>query len=114
MTTRRVIALKDNGHGVTRESLDFWRANRDRIGPILSVEVQDDLYVEPDPEKGYPVEYPCAVYGVGGMIRLSGCTCGYGGEGPHGTAKILEDIGVHPVQAQRMVQQKAVAYHTHS
>jgi len=102
--------LKDNGHGITRNSLDFWRANKDKIGPVLSVEVRDDLYVEQSPE-GYPLEYPCAIYGTDGIIFLSGCTCGYGGEGPSGTAKVLEDIGVLPEDAGKLKLQKVVSYH---
>ena len=102
--------LKDNGHGITRHSLDFWLANKGKIGPVLSIEVRDDLHVAQSPE-GYPLEYPCAIYGTEGIIRLSGCTCGYGGEGPTGTATILEDIGVPSEEAQKLKLQKVVNYH---
>ena len=103
--------LKDPGHGVTRKSLDFWAANKSKIGPVLSIEVDDNLHSELSPE-GYPLEYPCAIYGADGMIRLSGCTCGYGGEGPNGTAKILMDIGVEREAARRLMLQKPLSYHT--
>lgn len=103
--------LKDNGHGITAQSLDFWRANKDKIGPVLSVEVRDGLHVELDPS-GHPLEYPCAVYGADGIIYLSGCTCGYGGEGPNGTAEILAEIGVPLEEARKMMLEKTVSYHT--
>ena len=105
-----MTVLKDPGHGITRKSLDFWKTNRDKIGPVLSVEVDDNLHSELSP-RGYPLEYPCAIYGADGMIRLSGCTCGYGGEGPHGTAQILVDIGVGREEALRMILQKPLVYH---
>lgn len=103
--------LKDSGHGVTRQSLEFWRRNRSRIGDILSIEVRDDLHCESHPD-GYPVEYTCMITGADGVIYLSGCTCGYAGEGPNGTARLLTDIGVPPEEARRMMQANVVCYHT--
>jgi len=104
------MLLKDDGNGVTAESLDFWRANKDKIGPVSFVEVHDDLHVEQSPE-GYPLEYPCAIYGADGVIYLSGCTCGYGGEGPNGTAKILADVGLPLEEARKLVLCNVVSYY---
>lgn len=102
--------LRDSGHGVTRESLEFWQANRTKIGPVLSLECKNDLRVETGP-LGYPLEYSCIVYGRDGEIWLSGCTCGYGGTGPHGTARVLMDIGVPQKKALRLMLEKVVDYH---
>jgi hypothetical protein len=102
---------KDGGDGITARSLAFWRANKAGIGPVLSIEVRDDLLVETSPD-GYPVEYPCVITGTDGSICLSGCTCGYGGEGPNGTRMILVDLGVPPKEAQKMMLQESICYHT--
>jgi hypothetical protein len=103
--------LKDNGHGVTQKSLEFWHKNKALIGPVLSVEVRDNLLTDMHPN-GYPVEYPCLITGADGAIYLSGCTCGYGGEGPNGTAKILADIGVPLERARKMMTEGVICYHT--
>lgn len=95
--------LKDNGHGVTRESLEFWRANRSEIGSVLSVECKKDGLRGDLSPSGVPLEYDCIIYGCDGEVWLSGCTCGYGGEGPHGTARVLMDLGVPEDRALNMM-----------
>ena len=101
---------KDNGYGITRESLEFWRINRPKIGPVLSVECKNDLRCETSTD-GHPLEYTCIIHGRDGEIWLSGCTCGYGGEGPHGTARVLMEIGVPEERAHSMMLNDHVDYH---
>jgi hypothetical protein len=105
-----VNVLKDSGHGVTQDSLAFWRANRVKIGSVLSLECKNDLRGMLS-STGIPLEYTCIVYGRDGEIWLSGCTCGYSGEGPHGTARVLVDIGVPKKRALQMMLEKVIAYH---
>jgi hypothetical protein len=102
---------KDNGHGVTRQSLEFWRANRAKIGPVLSLECGEACLRGMLSPSGVPLEYTCIIYGRDGEIWLSGCTCGYGGEGPRGTAHVLMDIGVPENRAFALRLQDHIDYH---
>ena len=39
--------LRDNGGGITRESLEFWNKNKNSIGKVTHVEVSaEGLYLE--------------------------------------------------------------------
>jgi hypothetical protein len=96
--------LKDGGHGITVESLKFWNENKGSIGRLMHVQVSaEGVLIEDRTENGitYPVEYNLMVTGTKGIILLSGCNCGYGGEGPNGTAKILAELGV-PIESARL------------
>ncbi len=88
--------LKDEGHGVTRKSLAFWQENKHLIGKVICIEGdREGLYKEERESGGIPytVDYTLLIFGTRGAILLSGCNCGYGGEGPNGTAKILHELG---------------------
>jgi len=80
--------LKDEGHGITEKSLDFWNKNKYSLGKVSCVEVSKEG------------EYTCHIHGAENSIFLSGCNCGYGGTGPNGTAKILVELGL-PVEVAR-------------
>jgi len=75
----------DDGNGVTEESLSYFREHRDRIGDVWGVTMLDykDRYVK----------YPLRIQGALGEVWLSGCRAGYGGEGPHGTHVVLQELG---------------------
>lgn len=97
------MELKDDGGGVTRTSLDFWHKNKDKLGLIIGIEASAEaLHKENRTERGltYPIEYNVIIHGYNGDMLLSGCNCGYGGEGPNGTAKILAELGV-PIESAR-------------
>jgi hypothetical protein len=102
-----MLILKDGGNGVTPDSLEFWKENKDKIGIIRRVEVSKDS-LQNDIRKsdwfvdGYPVEYTFIAYGDDGVILLSGCNSGYGGTGPNGTAKILTEFDI-PVDIARKI-----------
>ena len=85
-------ALKDES-GTTAGSLAYWHAHRQELGNIQKARCGPG-------EPGH-----LEIEGTMGFMDLPGCTCGYGGEGPHGTAEILEDIGVSPEDAQALMQQ---------
>ena len=95
--------LKDDGGGITVRSLEFWNEYKDKVGLVFGLEASvDALHTENRTENGitYPIEYNCIIYGYKADILLSGCNCGYGGEGPNGTAKILAELGV-PIESAR-------------
>lgn len=100
-----MLVLKDGGHGVTKKSLEFWSFNRSRIGKITHIEVsrealrQDDKKYE---DITYKVDYTLIAHGEKGEIWLSGCNCGYSGEGPNGTARILAEFGF-PLDRGRLI-----------
>jgi len=108
-----IFQLKDNGHGITKESLKFWQDNKDKIGLPIRLEASfEGLVTENREESGvtYPVEYTCIIHGYEGTILLSGCNCGYLGTGPHGTAKILIELGLDKNKAERVIGQKTIHY----
>ena len=72
----------DGGHGVTEESIKYFKTLRGKLGEIIQINLDSD--------REYVMEINCSV----GIVLLSGCNCGYGGTGPHGTLKILEMIGL--------------------
>lgn len=75
---------KDEGYGITERSLAFWRENKVRLGRIVRAELRDFR----------TTQYPLVITDAhGNQILLSGCAGGYGGEGPGGTLKVLQDAG---------------------
>lgn len=106
--------LKDSGHGITKESLRFWLENRNKIGVITCLEASyEPLFVEQVQASAgftYPLEYNVIVSGSNGAIILSGCNCGYGGEGPNGTAQILAELGLPIEKARVITYQKRFEY----
>ena len=107
------MLLKDDGGGITVRSLQFWNENKDKVGLIIGLEASvDAIHTENRTENGitYPVEYNCKIYGYLGDILLSGCNCGYGGEGPNGTAKILAELGLPIEKARKAMYQKTIHY----
>lgn len=94
---------KDQGHGITRMSLDFWREKRNLIGRTIKVECDlIPIHKEVDPETSMALEWSLKITGTKGIILLSGCNCGYGGEGPHGTAIILRELGIEYDKAEKL------------
>jgi len=107
------MVLRDDGHGITEKSLEFWHANRHKLGDIeVIVVTAEPLLVEQKEDYGikYNVEYNFWAGGTTGVIYLSGCNCGYGGEGPNGTAKILAELGLSMVTARAAVLSNRVEF----
>ena len=104
------MILKDEGHGITRRSLEFWQENKSRLGEPLSVYARKNgVYHEMVDDDGmsYPLEWNVMIIGTQDDILLSGCTCGYGGEGPNGTAKILAELGI-PIETAREIMHNEI------
>lgn len=110
-----MLELKDNGYGVTVKSLEFWDDNKLRIGKIKTLEASKALIFScfEHTLNGFLVskEYTVKIVGEKGVIYLSGCNSGYGGEGPNGTRKILEDLGVNSDIARIAMVKKHFIYY---
>lgn len=107
------MILKDDGHGITDNSIEFWHANKDKIGELLTVDVTaKPLLVEQRTSDGatYEVEYNFRAIGMTGSILLSGCNCGYGGTGPNGTARILAELGLPLIAARKAMTGRVLSF----
>ena len=96
---------KDGGNGITRVSLDYWEKNKGKLGPISYVWASFDGMPD-ESVRDYPLEYNLVLAGERGVVFLSGCNCGYGGEGPNGTRKILEELGMPEQDARQLMYKK--------
>lgn len=108
------MIVKDSGHGITQESLDFWNKNKNYLGDIVLVRVSEEGITHENKTENdisFPIEYNCLIQGKLGVMLLSGCNCGYGGTGPNGTAKILAELGVPVELATQAMLHKEIAYH---
>ena len=92
--------------GSTRKSIEFFLENRNRLGPIRAAYVYfDDIdaamdnYFEISETHRYgelkQLEIPHLILQDvdGSEMWFDSCNCGYGGEGPNGSAKILDLCG---------------------
>jgi hypothetical protein len=97
------MRISDEGNGITRDSLEFYRNQRHRLGSAREITVRFPGYDDPhDP-------YLLVVSDdAGDQLRLSGCTTGYVGEAPHATMRILVEEGV-PVAHAMVVLSAAIA-----
>jgi len=104
------MEYKDNGYGITQNSLDYWHENKHLIGDVKYLACSfNPLLVDTEITKDSiisPLEYTLKIVGTNGVIFLSGCNCGYGGEGPNGTRKILEELGINHDKAMELIYQK--------
>lgn len=110
MSLREEITTKDSdplidehlGSGCTQYGLEFFQANRKRLGKIRMIAIyHDSINAAVD---GYFVPHKGFVSGVGTPhlvlkdfegkeIWLDGLLCGYGGEGPRGSYSLLKECG---------------------
>ena len=74
-----------SNNGITVKSMAFLKANLSKLGPIVKIKgYKDD-------ELDYWVEFSDA---IGNVIRISGFSWGYGGEGPNGLADACKTVGI--------------------
>lgn len=78
----------DEGAGVTDESLKVWKSCKGKLGRIWHIIIKQHT----------PPEFNMEIYADHGFVLLSGCNCGYGGTGPHGTLEIFNDLGILGMQ----------------
>ncbi|MCJ7747908.1 MAG: hypothetical protein MUP27_09195 [Desulfobacterales bacterium] len=81
---KSLFITESSNDGITVQSTEFFRKNLDRLGPIIKVRgyKDDDL--------DYWVEFSDRDRNV---IRVSGFSWGYGGEGPNGLADACKLVG---------------------
>jgi len=77
--------LYDGGGGVTQASLKFFREHKRYLGRVIAVACGEI----PNGSGNWRT----VITGTLGIIILSGCSCGYAGEGPHGLYEILQELG---------------------
>jgi len=88
------MRISDAGNGITRDSLAFYRDHRHELADIREITVRFPGYDDPhDPYLMMLVDTK------GNRLRLSGCTTGYVGEGPHGALRVLVEEGCPVVHA---------------
>jgi hypothetical protein len=80
--------------GVTRYSLWFWDQVKNHIGEVVKAEMKFD-------NKNW---HRLVLYTTNDIkVFLYGCSAGYGGEGPRGTAQILKEAGFNPKRVEQEV-----------
>lgn len=50
----------------------------------------------------------------GDLLEFSGLLCGYGGQGPHATAEVLQMLGVEKTSAERLIWNNGIQIEFHS
>lgn len=98
--------------GKTRQSLSLWNEKKNKLGVIKQIFIwkyEEDAilkgYYETEKVQGAQLEKIKNVPNMviideyGDEIRLDGCNCGYGGEGPSGSIRILKDNGLVDIDA---------------
>jgi hypothetical protein len=101
------MRISDPGAGITRDSLAFYRDHRHELGDVREVTVRFPGYE--DPHDPYLLVLRDS---SDDEMRLSGCTTGYVGEGPHGTMRVLIEEGC-PVVHAMVVLSAATARFVH-
>jgi hypothetical protein len=96
------MQLSDDGHGISADSLAFYRDNRHRLGPITAVSV---TFPGLDRTSAYPLTLRD---NAGNQMRLSGATAGYPGEGPRTAMQILVEAGFDAEHARDVFTRKLV------
>jgi excisionase family DNA binding protein len=106
--------------GYASPSLKFFYETRDKLGQIIKIAIYfDELdsildgYIEPSTEDYgsnlFRVSSPSMVITDtdGKEIWLNGCSCGYGGTGPHASAEILRSLNIK-LQYDEVLSSKVV------
>lgn len=94
--------MEQLAHGTTQAALAAWfecRLEWKRCKVVAVGGVNDySLHYYGKSMEDVQTDYQQALYvecADGRRVYLTGCSWGYGGEGPHGTALILADIGLY-------------------
>ena len=75
----------DEGGGITDASLKLFKSLKGKLGELAW------MHINRCDDNNAPL-FSLEVHGYEGTVLLSGCNCGYGGTGPHGSAQILRWI----------------------
>ncbi len=91
--------------GVTERALKAWDRYRSNVEPVEEVIVSFSG-IDGIPCSERDLATFVALGGGGSGLALSGVSCGYGGEGPHGTAAILRSLGVGDAVVDLVFEQR--------
>jgi|SRR5579885_695465 len=94
--------LRDNGMGITADSLAYYHEHRDQLGTVIAAEVSF-----PGLSDHYPYCFELRD-DRGNRMFLSGLTAGYAGEGPRGAMEVLVSAGFPAADAQRVMYERQV------
>ncbi len=89
------VILADD-FGVTVRALEAWDRYKEELGRVTEVWLAFEG-IPSLPVAEHDLARFLAVGSTGSGLALSGVNCGYGGEGPHGAARILGDLGIGEV-----------------
>jgi hypothetical protein len=122
--------LYDYSHGITFESLEYYRKRHHRFKTFLEAYVfsevadsvaagfyeADDEQHEDDDPRIKDVLAPLLVLrdADGSELWLGGCTCGYGGTGPSGSHEVLSDAGFSSETSDAVFKHSLVRLHRDS
>ncbi len=92
--------------GTTKDALDAWDRYRENLGEV------QEIYIAQNGIPGLPMGEDflakfVALGSTGTGLALSGTNCGYGGEGPHGTARILRELGISEAVVSLVFHERA-------
>jgi len=76
----------ESQHGITQISLKYFKERKKKLGAIISVACGE-----------FPkdsLNWRTVINGTTGTMILSGLSCGYAGEGPHGLYEVLVNLGL--------------------
>ncbi|WP_342045975.1 hypothetical protein [Bacillus sp. OTU530] len=80
--------------GITRESISLYGKTKHNFSKFIEAKIDDRNFQNPiineDADRN---DYLILVDDKGNQLHLTGCTCGYSGEGPRGTLEILNKSG---------------------
>lgn len=97
-------------NGATNQCVDFFMNNIKNFGRVVRLvsffDNQNFLLTKYNVDNDYI--HTIIENDYGDEIQLSGANCGYGGEGPNGTRKILEYLGVPSDTASKWIYHDAI------
>ncbi|WP_332629172.1 hypothetical protein [Halalkalibacter flavus] len=100
---KEVFAIREHGIdlGVTHKSEDLFNAVKDLFGEFVNAKVCSGTEGKMEYDNVLKAKrvfededrYLVLIDDAGNQLHLTGCSCGYAGTGPHGTHKILNELG---------------------
>lgn len=101
----KIVGPLFHKEGNTRGSLAYYREHKHELGNVIAIYIFfndidaaiNNFYIPSDQYYYENLRYCESPHMIlrdnnGKEMWLGGCNCGYGGEGPHGSAKILRDL----------------------
>jgi hypothetical protein len=106
LASKPKLILYAEDYGITAEAVERYQYRKPVLGKVIRVELQ---FNEPLITKGDD-GWNMLIEGEEDVLALSGCNCGYAGEGPRGAITILADIGVPEDQYKEVISNKYLLF----